>query len=124
LDKIKAGPDGPVLITENWSWFYLYLQRPYGTYSTWFPTSNPQYFYKRLDEYYALHEDKLPVHVYIPKFIGTSWGSELDEYIKPGNEVRSEEILKEIKKILNTYNRTCTVEHSDFGIIVHVREKV
>ncbi len=124
LDKIKAGPDGPVLITENWSWFYLYLQKPYGTYSTWFPTANPHYFYKRLEEYYDLHEEKLPVYVYIPKYLGTIWEHESILYVQPGDDARSGEILKEITRILDKYNRTCTAEHSDYGIIVRVQEKV
>ncbi len=123
LEKIKSGPDGPVLITENFSWFYLYLEQPYAIYSTWFYSRDIGGFVVRIKEYYNLNKDKVPMYVYIPKYIGHTWEPEEELYIKPGKEIRSAEILKEVEKILDEHNRSYTAEHSDFGITLYVRKK-
>lgn len=66
LDAVKAQTKGPVLVTADFQWPYLYLDRPYATYSTyildWFYASQ-----NRLPDYYNLHPEKSPQYIYIPK---------------------------------------------------------
>lgn len=67
LDTIKKNTIGPVFVTRDFQWPYLYLDRPYATYSTytldWFYASQ-----NRLPAYYNLHPEKFPQYIYIPKF--------------------------------------------------------
>lgn len=66
LDTIKIKNDGPVLITANRPWCYLYLNMPFATFSVnladWGYASSV-----RLPQYYQLHPDKVPRYIYISK---------------------------------------------------------
>lgn len=63
LDTIKecSNPDDPVLIISEFSWMYLYVERPFATYSAWQPFLEAH----RLRPYYIKNPDKIPKYIYI-----------------------------------------------------------
>lgn len=63
LDVIKerSNSDDPVLIISEFSWMYLYIDRPIATYSAWQPYLEEE----RLEVYYANNPHKRPKYVYI-----------------------------------------------------------
>ncbi len=63
LDKIKdrSNEDDPVLILSDMTWLYLYIDRPFGTYSAWQLSFEPE----RLEAYYELNPEKTPKYIYI-----------------------------------------------------------
>lgn len=75
LSGIKEAGDGPVYITALIPWFYLYLDMPYATGSTWCLTSSPfvsdtdgfRVEKQRLLDYCDLHDDRVPKYIYVPK---------------------------------------------------------
>lgn len=69
LDKIKEKGAKPALVAANMPWCHLYLDMPYATHSTWFLAYLFEEQKSRLLEYYALHPDKSPGYIYIPKYV-------------------------------------------------------
>lgn len=76
LSDISAYRDakGPVLFITSDPWCYLYADTEYGTYSSWIaslstsdPVSSMNRLNLRLNTYYTLHPDRLPVQIYIAK---------------------------------------------------------
>ncbi|MBR3955663.1 MAG: hypothetical protein IKJ63_09350 [Clostridia bacterium] len=67
LDKIKdrSNEDDPVLILSDMTWLYLYIDRPFGTYSAWQLSFEPE----RLEAYYELNPEKTPKYIYISAVI-------------------------------------------------------
>ena len=63
LDEIKnrCDEDEPVLIISEFSWMYLYTERPFATYSAWQPFLESS----RLISYYKKNPDKIPAYIYI-----------------------------------------------------------
>lgn len=63
LDIIKSRtePDDPVLIISEFSWMYLYLERPFASYSAWMPVLECN----RLEAYYSKNPDKIPKYIYV-----------------------------------------------------------
>ena len=70
LDKIKAksNEDDPVLILSDMTWLYLYIDRPFGTYSAWQLSFEPH----RLEAYYELNPEKIPRYIYISAVVPRS----------------------------------------------------
>lgn len=68
LDYIKAHSlqDESVLIYSKDSWLYLYVDRPFATYSTWQEIVSED----ALFEYYNMNPDKLPQYIYVKKSNG------------------------------------------------------
>ena len=62
LDVIKENCTGPVYIMGLNSWYYLYLDLPYATFSTWYEDND----WKRQARYFELFEDRVPEYIYIP----------------------------------------------------------
>ena len=63
LDKIKtySNDDEPILLLAEMTWLYLYVDRPFGTYSAWQLSFEPE----RLEAYYELNPEKKPKYIYI-----------------------------------------------------------
>ncbi len=63
LDKIKTRnkEDAPVLILSKMCWLYLYLDCPFGVYSAWQNSFEPD----RLQAYYTQNPQKSPKYIYI-----------------------------------------------------------
>lgn len=66
IDSIKmlTKKDDPVLIISFKNWTYLYLDRPFATYTTWYEGAlniNP----KQLIRYYKENSDRAPKYIYI-----------------------------------------------------------
>ncbi len=70
LDEIKqkSSEDDPVLILSDMTWLYLYIDRPFGTYSAWQLSFEPE----RLEAYYELNPEKKPKYIYISAVIPRS----------------------------------------------------
>ena len=71
-DATKENHNEPVLFITASPWCYLYANRPYGTYSSWISSTYSskapiEVLRNRLTEYYLLHPDRIPSHVYIAK---------------------------------------------------------
>ena len=65
LELVRQLPEGPFYVDGECPWYYLYAERPYGIYSTYFvPADSPG----RVLRYWELHPDKLPTCIYIPFF--------------------------------------------------------
>lgn len=63
LDIIKerSNPDDYVFIVSEFSWMYLYIDRPFATYSAWQPFLEAD----RLKFYYIDNPEKMPKYIYI-----------------------------------------------------------
>ncbi len=70
LDKIKemSEEDDSVLILSDMTWLYLHIDRPFGTYSAWQLSFEPE----RLKAYYELNPEKIPKYIYISAVIPRS----------------------------------------------------
>ena len=67
LDVIKADSAGqPFYVAGNCSFYYLYLNLPFGTYSTWYVTNDSQ---TRQLRYWELHPEKKPKYCYVPLYV-------------------------------------------------------
>lgn len=64
LDLIiaKSSEDTPILIASKNNWMYMYIERPFAIYTTWF-----KYNFNReqLTAYYKENPDKIPGYIYI-----------------------------------------------------------
>lgn len=65
LDYIKehSEPSEPVLILSEYPWPYLYIDRPWASYSAWNEIVN----FQALGNYYAFNPEKSPKYIYITK---------------------------------------------------------
>lgn len=70
LDKIKdmSEEDDPVLILSDMTWLYLYVDRPFGTYSAWQLSFEPE----RLKAYYELNPERAPKYIYVSAVVPRS----------------------------------------------------
>lgn len=78
--KLRTSPDDPVLIISEFTWMYLYIDRPFATYSPWQPYPES----KRLRIYYAKHPEKTPKYIYVCWYFiptGVSSGHKVDKAI-------------------------------------------
>lgn len=89
LDYIKelTSPDDPVLIISEFGWMYLYIDRPFATYSAWQPYLQTS----RIIDYYKEHPDKIPYYIYvgyttIPRSVLSGHGHDVERamsYVEP-----------------------------------------
>lgn len=109
LDTIKSrtNPDDPVLIISEFSWMYLYIERPFATYSAWQPFLEMD----RLTDYYAINPEKKPKCIYIGWVIiptGVSSGHQI-------NKTRAENYAESFMRIYN-----CEREDLSNGILLTI----
>ncbi len=111
LDIIKArsNPDDPVWIITEFSWMYLYLDRPFATYSAW----QPYLELSRIMDYYNGNPEKKAKYIYI------CW-----VYIPTGvssghviNQIRARYDADAIMQRLN-----CEYEELSHGILLTVKD--
>ena len=62
LDRIMKQADGEIYVMDCNSLCYLYVGRPYPTYSMWYRDAH----LSRQETYLALHPEKQPAYIYIP----------------------------------------------------------
>lgn len=109
LDIIKSrtNPDDYVLIVSEFSWMYLYIDRPFATYSAWQPFLEMD----RLIEYYTMNPEKMPKCVYVGwVFIPTSVSSGHNI-----NKVRAENYAK---RLIERYGFECEELSNGFLLTV------
>jgi hypothetical protein len=109
LDIIKSrtNPDDPVLIISEFSWMYLYIDRPFATYSAWQPFVE----LGRLRTYYRENPEKTPKYVYVGNvFIPSSVSSG-----HKINQTRAEDYAKEIMQLFD-----CDCEYLPNGVLLTV----
>ncbi|MBQ6066624.1 MAG: hypothetical protein IJK89_07350 [Clostridia bacterium] len=70
LDSIREEYDAAICIVGLQPWQYLYLDLPYGTYSTWFVGAD---FAERNWQYWLLHPEKTPAFFYLPYYSSYNW---------------------------------------------------
>lgn len=66
LQKMKdlTKSDNSIFVCNLAPWYYLYLDRDYATYSTWF--RKDEFF--RLKQYWSEHPEKIPEYIFFPYF--------------------------------------------------------
>ena len=67
LDAIAARTDGPVYVFARFPAAYLYLDRPYCVYSTWFVNAD----FDRQAAYWRQRPEVSPAYIYIPYYHGS-----------------------------------------------------
>lgn len=111
LDIIKArtSPDDPVLIISEFSWMYLYTERPFATYSAWQPSLEMD----RLIDYFAINPEKKPKYIYIGWVVipsGVSSGHRIDKLSAEGYA----------ESLMQIYD--CECENLSNGILLTVNQ--
>lgn len=103
LDIIKENTDGPVYVTALFSWCYLYMDRPYSTYSTWYVDDD---YKDRMLRWWELHPESLPAYIYIPSCNGAAY------YPEPEQQQMELDFVKE------TFD--CTITQGKVGYIAKI----
>lgn len=103
LDEIRQNRSQEVYVANLNSWYYLYLDKPYGTYSTWYVEEDSE---TRQLRYWELYPDKRPEFIYIPK---------IDRNTFRANNAAAEEKLRFIRSVCD-----CESAESLVGITVRV----
>jgi hypothetical protein len=108
LSEIKKHSDGPVYVAMLYPWFYLYLDLPYATGSTWCLTYevNFEAEKQRLLDYCDLHPEKIPKTIYIPK---------TRERLYLPSLQKTKEILEQLHE-----NFDFTAQESDYGYTLEI----
>ncbi len=110
LDIIKerTEPDDPVLIISEFSWMYLYVERPFATYSAWQPILEID----RLNTYFSLNPEKIPKYIYVPwVYIPSS--------VLSGHGLSPERAQKNVDVITENFN--CDIEELSNGFLLTVK---
>ena len=111
MDIIKemTYEDEPVLVISEFSWMYLYLDRPFATYSAWQPYVETQ----RLRKYYRNNPSKTPEYIYVGwVYIPTSVSEEF--YSDKERAGRTVDAISNIFK--------CNVQELSCGYLLKVKE--
>lgn len=111
MDLIKemTGEDDPVLVISEFSWMYLYLDRPFATYSAWQPFSETH----RLQKYYRMNPSKKPVYIYV------GWVY-IPRGVSEGHTINKERAANTVDNLLNLYD--CNVKELSCGYLLSVEE--
>ncbi len=112
LNQIKslADNDEPVLIISEFSWMYLYIERPFATYSAWQPFLEAD----RLKAYYSLNPCKIPSYIFIG--YNTIPSSVLKGY--GYNTKRAQSYAETLKRMFK-----CEEEALSNGILLTIKDK-
>ena len=111
LDNIKArsNPDDPILILSEFTWMYLYIDRPFATFSTWQPFLEAD----RLKVYYENNPDRKPKYIYIPwVFIPTG--------VSTGHEINPDRAQLDADILNQMFDFKCQQENLSYGILLTV----
>ena len=65
LDAVRQSDDGPFYVADNMPYFYLYADKPFGTYSTWYVSDDK---YMRMYDYWKEFPERQPRYIYIPLY--------------------------------------------------------
>lgn len=109
LDYIKkqTNSDDHICILSEFSWMYLYTDRPFGTYSAWMPYLELE----RLESYYSINPDKIPAYIYVGwVYIPTGISEEYN--LNPNRA------YKDVEKLLQVFD--CQVEELGNGYLLKV----
>ena len=126
MDAIKDNGNGAFYV-HDYAWLYLYVDRPYACYSTWYVDRD---FESRQLLYWKLHPDKFPEYVYIPKYecrgffnitnlsvLRYKYGNFVDSMFEVGPDVNDP--TKDRLKYWTT-NYDCEVTESDVGYMIRI----
>ncbi|MCR5781402.1 MAG: hypothetical protein K6G90_01565 [Clostridia bacterium] len=105
LDVIRSECKGRVYVFGLFSWIYLYLDMPYGTYSAWFADRD---FETRQVDYWRKYPEKLPEYIYVPKY--EAYG------FSPISETEIKESLSRLRKVFD-----CSITEYEAGYIARVK---
>jgi hypothetical protein len=111
MDLIKeiTYEDEPVLVISEFSWTYLYLERPFATYSAWQPFAETH----RLKKYFDMNPSKKPAYIYVGwLYIPTS--------VSDGHIVNKKRATTTVNNLLNLYE--CDVTELSCGYLMKVEE--
>ena len=108
--KLRSNTNEPVLIISEFSWMYLYTERPFATYSAWQPFLEAD----RLKAYYTLNPQKIPSYIYIGYY--TIPGSVLKGY--GYNTQRAQNYADSLKQMFD-----CKEEKLSNGILLSLNNK-
>ncbi len=110
LDIIKqrSDADDPVWILSEFSWMYLYIERPFATYSAW----QPNLKIDMSDTYFTVNPDKMPKYIYVCwVYIPTS--------VTAGHQISPERAQRSVETILEKFD--CDVEELSNGFLLSVK---
>ncbi len=112
LDAIKERTEQSdyVLIISEFSWMYMYVDRPFATYSSWQPFVETN----RLRDYYKQYPEKIPEYIYVGFTMISS--SLLKGY--ENNPSRAQTYIDSLNQILY-----CDEETLSNGVLLSVKEK-
>ncbi len=103
LEQIRENCSGPVYVADLDAWYYLCLDRPYGTYSAWYVKEDSQ---TRQYHYWEKYPERRPEYIYIPK---------IDCYSFKSITAGIDDKLSFIRGLCE-----CEVTESPVGVTVHV----
>ncbi len=106
--RLRTDADDPVLIISEFSWMYLYLDRPFATYSTWMPFLEIE----RLDTYFSMNPDKMPKYIYV------GWVY-IPGSVMEGHRIDRDRAQKDVDVITQRYD--CYVEGLSNGFLLTVK---
>ena len=109
LDYIKkqTNSNDHICILSEFSWMYLYIDRPFGTYSAWMPFLELE----RLETYYSMNPDKTPAYIYVGwVYIPTGISKEY--------KINQNRASADVEKILEVFD--CQVEELGNGYLLKV----
>ncbi len=97
ISRFRNGKEGRIAFMTLSTWEYLYVGRPYGSFSPWLGYTD-DFIADKFIEWCRLHPDKIPEEIYFPKMGAENWEKE------------------NIKKISDVFE--CDMEEIDRGIIL------
>lgn len=111
MDLIKemTDEDDPVLVISEFSWMYLYLERPFATYSAWQPYSETH----RLQKYFRMNPSKTPRYIYV------GW-IYIPRGVSAGHTIDKERATNTVNNLLNLYD--CNVRELSCGYLLSVED--
>lgn len=126
MDAIKDSGDG-AFYTYDYALLFLYVDRPYSVYSTWYVNRD---FESRQLYYWELHPEKFPEYVYIPKYECrgffnitdlTQYEEKYGDFFNHFFEV-TRGTTDPIKERLSfwTTNYNCEITESDVGYMIRI----
>lgn len=105
MDAFSDESGAPVLVFDRFPYLYLYLDRPYATFSAWYVDWQEN---DRLLLYYDEHPEKLPEYIYVPLYDPYTYRTDRDMQKK----------VEWLQSVLD-----CTAENGEAGCILRANGK-